>query len=319
MFKSFKIIILIQFLISIFLIYFLKSFFIKKFFNYSAPREFLSMGEHSKKGNISSFGGFVFFTSLIPLFFFSLNEPRGWLIFFASLFSGLIGFIDDFFKKKYKTGLSAKKKFIFQGLFSLLSVIIWKYFDINFTNNLLIGSLSFDLKYFYFLWATLVIISTSHAVNLTDGIDGLASSQVIIILLNLILYISNINIEYSYLSLLSIFLLGPLLVFFKKNRYPAKIFMGDVGSLFLGSYLASLFLIFKIEILLIISGGIFVIETLSVIIQYLSFKIRKKRFFLFAPIHHDLEKRGFSENKIVLIASILSIFFQFLFFLILKN
>ena len=162
--------------------------------------------------------------------------------------------------------------------------------------------------------AALVIISTSHAVNLTDGIDGLAASQMVLILLNLIFFISNKSPFFESLKLPSLYLLIPLLVFLGENLNPANIFMSDVGSLFLGAYLASVFLIFKIEILLIISGGVFVIETLSVIIQLLSFKIRKKRFFLFAPIHHDLEKRGFSENKIVLLFLFISFIFQIIFF-----
>lgn len=294
------------------------NFIVKKFFLNSDPREFLSMGNHQKKTTIPFFGGLIFFGSLLPLFFFSLKNPSSWLIFFSSLFSGLVGFYDDLKKLKKEKGLSVKKKFFLQAIGSFIAVLFWKLNDSSFSSKIFFGNLNFDLGIFYIFWVAFVIISTSHAINLTDGLDGLASSQSILTLLGLFylnkFYLNNFSIYKEIF-----FILIPLSVFLFKNYYPAKIFMGDVGSLFLGGYISAIFLTKKLEFLLIISGGIFVLETISCILQIIWHKIFKKKLFLFAPIHHDFEKRGFSEKEIFYLFGFISVLFQIIFIFLFKN
>ena len=251
---------------------------------------------------------------------------------------GIIGFIDDYLKikKSYAKGLIARYKLIGQIFLGILvSYLILNenspiaYNIIN--NNNIIANISsssisipfiangfLDIKYLYLPLVILIITATSNAVNLTDGLDGLATGLVAIsvLVLGAIAYASG-RLDYSnYLNIIFIPNSGELFIFCLSvigacigflwfNAYPAKVFMGDVGSLSLGAAIGTLAVLLKKEILLIIIGGVFVIESLSVIIQVIYFKITKKkfgkgkRFFKMAPLHHHFELSGWNENHVV--------------------
>jgi phospho-N-acetylmuramoyl-pentapeptide-transferase len=238
------------------------------------------------------------------------------LVLFCTLWLGITGFVDDYLKhiRKCSKGLSPRAKFISQvGLALIAGAVLMAFFpgitrlDIPFLKNV-----SIDLGFFYILLVILVITGSSNAVNLTDGLDGLAIGIVIMVSLgfSLLAYISgNVNFT-NYLFIphipgggeLAVFcsaVLGAGLGFLWFNCYPASIFMGDVGSLSLGGALGLIALMIKKELLLGIVGGVFVIEALSVIIQVASFRLTKKRVFKIAPLHHHFQFLGWPENKII--------------------
>jgi len=242
-----------------------------------------------------------------------------WIIIVTALIFGGIGFVDDYLKIKYKSsdGLSSKQKYLAQSIGAII-IGLWLVNDTHqpIPTDLLIpffkdwtiplGTLGL-LVFSYF-----VIVGSSNAVNLTDGLDGLAIMPVVLIsgALAIFAYISG-NYNFSnYLNMpfmpdtAEIFvicaaLIGAGLGFLWFNTYPAEIFMGDVGSLSLGAILAVIAIIVRQEILLFIMGGVFVAETLSVIIQVGWYKRTQKRIFLMAPLHHHFEKMGMSEPKII--------------------
>lgn len=301
-----------------FLFIFLASFLIlyliisKGFFSNNNSREFLNMGEHQNKKNISSMGGIIFLICpILTLFIFNFNDFSK-LLFITTFFSGIIGLIDDIFKKIYKKGLSVNLKFYSQGFFALIGGIIL-YLKFPYLSYLDLGIIKINMSYFYPFWAAFVIMGTSHAVNLTDGIDGLAGMQSLICCFGItIMHIFNIISFESYFA--TIILLIMLLAFLFFNFYPAKIFMGDVGSLFLGAFFSTIYLYEKKELFLILSGIIFVIETISTILQIFWIKVFKRKLIPFSPLHHTFEILGFSENKIVFIFSLITVIGNFLVF-----
>jgi phospho-N-acetylmuramoyl-pentapeptide-transferase len=238
------------------------------------------------------------------------------LVMASTVWLGITGFTDDYLKhvRKNSKGLSARAKLASQLLLGIIAgAVLMFYFpgitrlDIPFLKNV-----SIDLGVFYILLAVLVITGSSNAVNLTDGLDGLAIGIVIMVSLgfSLLAYISgNVNFA-NYLFIphisgggeLTVFcsaILGAGLGFLWFNCYPAQIFMGDVGSLSLGGALGLIALMIKKELLLGIVGGVFVIEALSVIIQVASFRFMKRRVFKIAPLHHHFQFLGWPENKII--------------------
>ncbi len=250
------------------------------------------------------------------------------IVSFSTLWLGTTGFIDDYLKhiKKCSKGLTATAKFTSQ---IVLGLVIGLILYLNPEHSLklevpLFKNLIFNLGIFYILFVILVITGTSNAVNLTDGLDGLAVGTVIMAALAYsgLSYVSgNIKIS-SYLLIpyikgsgeLTVFcasILGAGLGFLWFNCHPASIFMGDVGSLALGGALGTVALLIKKELLLVIVGGIFVIECLSVILQVASFRLFKKRIFKIAPLHHHFQFLGWSENKVIvrfwIIASLLAL------------
>ena len=273
-----------------------------------------------KKGTPSMGGLLILFS-----FFFSTllwaditNVYIGIILLTALLF-GFLGFLDDMKKIREQNpkGLSSRQKIAIQILFSMIIIyLISSQSNLEFRYSLSIpfitGTVLVGLL-FYYVFTCLVIIGSSNAVNLTDGLDGLAIVPVIITLASfaVISYLSgndifsnNMNINYvssaGEISVLCFSLIGSCLGFLWFNVPPAKIFMGDTGSLSLGSVLGSTAVITKHELLLFIIGGVFVIETISVMIQVISFKLFKKRVFLMAPIHHHFEQKGWSELTIII-------------------
>ena len=273
-----------------------------------------------KKGTPTMGGLLILFAFLISTILWSkLDNILVWIILITSTSFGLIGLYDDWLKVRRKStnGLKGKYKLILQILIALIAVyLINEQFPINYTNTV---SLPFfkdfiiDLGIFYLPFGILVIVGSSNAVNLTDGLDGLAIVPVMIACLSfaLISYlVGNINfsnyLQITYvpgvgeLAVLAGALIGAGLGFLWFNAPPAMVFMGDTGSLSLGAFLGSTALAVRHEIVLIIIGGLFVLETISVIIQVVSFKVTGKRIFKMAPLHHHFEQKGWEEATIVI-------------------
>jgi phospho-N-acetylmuramoyl-pentapeptide-transferase len=281
-----------------------------------------------KKSGTPTFGGVLI---IFGVFFSSLLWADTKNIFvLISLFSllsfSLIGFFDDYIKIKFRNskGISASIKIFFQLVFSLMIFYLIS-ISIDFEKRFLLNlpfykNLIFDIGYFYFPFALIVIIGSSNAVNLTDGLDGLATVPVILVTLTFVLitYLAGNVIFSEYLKIINIKNIsevcivlgataGSCLGFLWFNAPPAKIFMGDTGSLALGSLLGTVSLMTKHEIVLLIAGGLFVLEAMSVIIQVVSFKLFGKRVFKMAPLHHHFEKKGWEESTIVIRFWIISI------------
>jgi phospho-N-acetylmuramoyl-pentapeptide-transferase len=237
---------------------------------------------------------------------------------------GAVGFVDDYrkLKKKNSDGLSPRQKMFWMLLISLAAGLML-YFHPPFQTTLAVPffkGLRPDLGPFYIAFAMLVIVGTSHAVNLTDGLDGLAIGPMIIAAGTYLIfaYLAGNARLAEYLTISSVQGAGELSVlcgamvgaglgFLWFNSYPAQVFMGDVGSLSLGGALGTIAVITKQEIVLIVVGGIFVMEALSVIFQVTSFRLYGKRIFRMAPIHHHFELKGWPEPKIIVRFWIISI------------
>ncbi len=268
------------------------------------------------KKNVPPMGGIIILiSSLLPILLWAQLTPEILLLILITLFFALLGFIDDYLKLKtnHYRGLSAKTKILIQFIVALVGVSILKLYSTEgFTKTSLFKGEIIDFGYLYVPFAAFVIVGSANAVNLTDGLDGLAATQVIssFAFLGLIAYITQADMN---ITLFCIAFIGAILSFLWFNTHPAKIFMGDVGSLSVGAALGLTSVLIKREMLFAIIGIIFVIETLSVIIQISYFKYTKfkygegKRVFLMAPIHHHFEKKGWSENVIVMKFWIISI------------
>jgi len=266
---------------------------------------------HSNKKNTPTMGGiFIFFPFLLFLLIINntFNNAGILLLFFCTFGFAGIGFIDDYLSiaKKNNTGLHSREKFILQSLISILFILfasqnqyinplIHISSDLNINTNILIFPICF-----------LTLVGLSNAVNLTDGLDGLASgcSSIVFYGLGTEIFIKG-QIDLIIYGLISYAMAGLCMGFLKFNKYPARIFMGDTGSLTIGAILGSISILTNSFFTLFIISGIFIIETLSVIIQVIFFKITKnifnkgRRVFLMTPIHHHFELKGIKEEKIV--------------------
>lgn len=275
---------------------------------------------HLKKAGTPTMGGIIFIVSasIVTLGVgFAVDRAHiGEIIavVLAFLGFGVVGFIDDILKIIHRNnlGLRSWQKMILLlivsgGLAIYANETVGTVIDIPFT--------SFDLNLGY-LYIPLVIIyfaGASNAVNLTDGLDGLATS--VTVLVSTFLAIISYKTGNITLAIFCVALAGALLGFLKFNAFPARVFMGDTGSLALGGAVATVALLLKMPILLGIIGGIYVMETLSVILQVGSYKLRKKRIFKMAPIHHHFEHNGWSETKIVSVFSVITVILCFIGFL----
>lgn len=291
--------------------------------NFSSPTRPYVPKTHLLKGNVPVTGGiFVIAIVVLTLLLWgNLYKPTLWIMLFCLTLFGVIGFIDDWSKIHGQSGISALKKFLLQCGAAALVAGVWYWWQ---QPNCEIWFPFFkyihpDIGIFFIVWAMLVIIATNNAVNLTDGLDGLAATSLIanFVTFSLICYITGhaqiaqyLNLPFMHSGELTVIggaFAGGLLGFLWFNTYPAQIFLGDAGSLALGACLALMALMCKQELLLLISGGIFVIETLSVIIQVTSFKLRGKRVFKMAPLHHHFELLGWPEAKVTVRMGIISI------------
>ena len=274
-----------------------------------------------KKSGTPTMGGLIIILGIFLGTFLWADLKNVYIltVIFISISLGLLGFIDDLLKIKLKNsrGLNSKLKLTGQLFIALIAIfILSRYSDHQYLNNLyfpFLKNVVLPMGIFFIPFTILVIVGSSNAVNLTDGLDGLATVPVMLVALSftLISYIVGNSIFAEYLKIpyianvgeLSIFcgaIFGSCLGFLWYNAPPAKIFMGDTGSLSLGGSLAAVAIIVKHEIVLAIIGGLFVLETLSVIIQVVSFKLTGKRVFRMAPIHHHFEKKGWPESTVVI-------------------
>jgi len=273
---------------------------------------------HQAKASTPTMGGIVFIsaTILASLLTIKFSNPYAIGAILTLILFSIIGFQDDYAKIKKNenlAGLKARTKLFLQIVAALIvSVYLCVFADFN--TDLYVPFLKtpiIDMGIFAIvLWVT-VIIATSNAVNLTDGLDGLATvpSLAALTSFSIIIYITGNttistyllmpNIDVGEVAIIAAALMGALTGFLWFNCHPAEVFMGDSGSLTVGAFLGYLAIISKSEILLLLIGSIFVIETLSVILQVGSYKLRKKRVFLMAPIHHHFEMKDWAENKII--------------------
>lgn len=258
-------------------------------------------GHHSKAGT-PTMGGIIIFTAIaIPFLLLTDLDWRAIGVFGAAVACALLGFADDYTKliKKRSLGLRGRTKLIVTLLIAIaLWLVATRLGDLPDTLNLRIVDATIDLGYLYPFFIYLVLAGTTSAVNLTDGLDGLAAGCAAIVLLAYIAI--TFTTEQLGLSLVAGCLVGACVGFLWFNSFPASIFMGDTGSLGLGGAIAAMAVMTKTEVLLIILGGIFVIEALSVMIQVFAFQTFRKRVFLMAPIHHHFELQAWSETKIIL-------------------
>jgi phospho-N-acetylmuramoyl-pentapeptide-transferase len=283
---------------------------------------------HFQKAGTPTMGGMLILIAVFvsTLFWADLTNAHIWIVLVSTAGFGLIGFMDDYLKliKKQSLGLRAKYKLLGQ-LIIAFGIGLYIYFNVDgaFMTTLSIPffkNLYPNLSVFYIPFAMFVIVATSNAVNLTDGLDGLAIGPTIIASFSFagLAYVTGNAVLADYLNIahvrgageLTIFcgtVLGAGLGFLWFNTFPAQVFMGDIGSLSLGGAIGTIALLTKHEILLVVICGLFVIEALSVVIQVISFKLTGKRIFRMAPIHHHFELKGWEEPKIIVRFWIISI------------
>ena len=273
---------------------------------------------HLAKSGTPTMGGLLILFAVVfsTVFWADVTNRYVWLAILATVGFGLVGFADDYrkFMGKRSKGLTASQKIMAQGCVAI-AIGVFFYFLPGYSTQLNVPffkTFTPDLGWFYIPFAVLVIIGSSNAVNLTDGLDGLAVGPVMIASLayTIVVYVVGNRITADYLLIphiegageLAVFtasIFGASLGFLWFNAYPASVFMGDVGSLPLGAALGTVAVISKHELLLLLVGGVFVIEAISVIFQVASYKSRGKRIFLMAPIHHHFEMKGWEEPKVV--------------------
>ncbi len=274
----------------------------------------------TNKADIPSMGGIIIIISIVlsTLLWSDILNKNIWILLFVILSFGGIGFYDDY--KKFilssSDGIKGKTKLFYQIVFSG-AVASYIFFTSSNEMEIMLTAPFFKdfalyLGIFFIPWVIFVITGSSNAVNLTDGLDGLAILPCILIAAAFVVFAyveSNFNIanyllipylpEVSEVAIFASAVVGSGLGFLWYNSYPAEIFMGDVGSLSLGAALASIAVILRLEIVYAIMGGVFVVEALSVIMQVSYYKLYKKRIFLMSPIHHHFEEKGWPEPKII--------------------
>lgn len=298
--------------------------FIKRFKSMLAcrVREYVPESHTSKNNNPTMGGLFILLVVVCnALLWCDLTCAKVWVMLVCLVGFGAIGAWDDWSKINHTRGIKSSKKFLLQCCTSFLVVCGWLWFaggttylSVPFFKHFLP-----DIGLFFIPWAMFVMVALSNAVNLTDGLDGLAIGSLIpnFIIFSIICYFTGHKELSSYLwipyadtsevAVVGALLIGASLGFLWYNTYPAEIFMGDVGSLSLGAGLACMAIMAKQELLLVIAGALFVVEVISVILQVFSVKLRSKRLFLMAPIHHHFELLGWKETKITARFGIISL------------
>ncbi len=321
---------LIGLLIGPFVIEKLREFQIGQYIREDGPQS------HQKKSGTPTMGGVLIAVSiLLPTILWSdLGNPFVWIIIFATTAFGAIGFADDYIKvvKRRNLGLTARAKLVYQAMAAAtvaIALVILQQFRLFSTQMnvpflkswrpdlLWHSAMSFHYAQFliylpFVIWVVVVLTGASNAVNLTDGLDGLAIGCTIIAAgaLAVLTYVSGHVVFADYLELahldrvgeMTIFcgsMVGASIGFLWYNAHPAEVFMGDVGSLALGGAIGAVAIMIRQELLLPFIGGVFIIEALSVMLQVGSYKLRKKRIFKMAPIHHHFEQLGWSESKVI--------------------
>ncbi len=321
----------LSFFTSLVIVLFIGGPFIKFFSNQKIFNPIRDDGPENhivKKIGTPTMGGIIILLGLIisVILWADLSNTNILFCLYIALSFGLLGAFDDYkkIKQSNSSGISSKFKITVQIILALLGVSLFVYFnDYQDLNNLyfpFFKNLIINLGWFFIPFAVFVIIGSSNAVNLTDGLDGLATVPVILVAtcFAFISYVTGNIVFSNYLQIpyiegtgeVAIFcgaIIGACLGFLWFNAPPAKIFMGDTGSLSLGGSLGAVGIITKHEIVLAITGGLFVLEAVSVMVQVISFKLTGKRIFRMAPIHHHFEKKGWPESTVVIRFWIISI------------
>ena len=273
---------------------------------------------HMSKSGTPTMGGLAFIIAIgvatlaVSLLYFFSDESEAaisiLLIFGYSCINAIIGLVDDLtkLKRKENAGLTPMQKLLFQ-LLAAVAFLFVRYMLFGDRTELCFGNFKAELGFLYYPFSVIVLLGTVNCANLTDGLDGLAGSVALTAGCSLF-FISSLGS--NDVAAVSVALVGGMLGFLIFNINPAKIFMGDVGSLFLGGIIASSAYALGSPLLILFVGIVYFIEGLSVILQVLYFKITKKRLFKMAPFHHHLEKCGFSETKICMIAIIVTLLFS---------
>jgi phospho-N-acetylmuramoyl-pentapeptide-transferase len=277
-------------------------------------------GTHLSKAGTPTMGGTLILMAIATgtLLWGDLRSPYVWTVLAVTLGYGTVGFVDDYRKltRRDPKGLSARAKFIWQTAIAAVaaSYLYWLADQPQETALLVpyLKGVALPLGGFYVAFVVLVIVGTGNAVNLTDGLDGLATMPAVLVAgaLGVFAYAAGNAIFARYLGIPYVEGAGEMLVFCAAlagaglgflwfNAYPAQVFMGDVGALALGGALGTVAVVVRQELVLVIMGGIFVLETLSVVIQVTSFKLRGKRVFRMAPLHHHFELKGWPEPKVI--------------------
>ncbi|WP_191561788.1 phospho-N-acetylmuramoyl-pentapeptide-transferase [Metabacillus idriensis] len=259
---------------------------------------------HQKKSGTPTMGGImiilsVIVTTIVMSYKFAEPSVEMYLLLFVMFGYGLLGFLDDFIKvvMKRNLGLTSKQKLIGQIIIAVIFYIVFKQYGFSSEIRIPGTELSFDLGWAYVILIIFMLVGGSNAVNLTDGLDGLLSGTAAIAFGAFSVLAWNQS-QYD-VAVFSVAVAGAVLGFLVFNAHPAKVFMGDTGSLALGGAIVTVAILTKLEILLVLIGGVFVIETLSVIIQVISFKTTGKRVFKMSPLHHHYELTGWSEWRVV--------------------
>jgi phospho-N-acetylmuramoyl-pentapeptide-transferase len=259
---------------------------------------------HQKKTGTPTMGGVMILLSIVIstlVMTGKFSEPtvKTFLLILVTLGFGLLGFLDDFIKVvlKRNLGLTSRQKLMGQIIISVIFYLIYKHNHFSTDVRIPFGNYSIDLGWFFVFFIIFWLVGFSNAVNLTDGLDGLVSGTAAIAFgAYAVLAWNQSQFE---IAIFAVAVVGAVLGFLVFNAHPAKVFMGDTGSLALGGAIATIAILTKLEILLIIIGGVFVIETLSVILQVASFKTTGKRIFRMSPLHHHYELSGWSEWRVV--------------------
>lgn len=272
---------------------------------------------HQKKAGTPTMGGLMIIISVVitALFMVYKFKPAPvnfeiFLVLFVLVGYGLIGFLDDIIKilKKRNLGLTSKQKMIGQIIIAVVVYFILREHGFPTYIGIPGTDFQFDLGIWYAAFLLFMLVGSSNAVNLTDGLDGLLAGTAAVAFgaFGILAWGGNLQFEVAIFSLA---IVGALLGFLVFNAHPAKVFMGDTGSLALGGAIAIIAILTKLELLLIIIGGVFVLETLSVIIQVISFKTTGKRVFKMSPLHHHYELKGWSEWRVVATFWVIGILF----------
>lgn len=265
---------------------------------------------HMKKAGTPTMGGIIFILSSIISIAILVRDPsdEAMVALYAFIAFGVIGALDDGLKiiHKKNLGLKSSQKMV---LLLIVSTVLGYYYATNFTDGttIIVPFLqkSWDLGKWYVPFMVLYYAATTNAVNLTDGLDGLATSITLLVMTFFALL--SFGLGHYTLSIFCGVVAGALLGFLRYNAFPAQVIMGDTGSLALGGAVAAVAMILKLPLLVIIVGGIYAIETLSVILQVASFKLTGKRIFKMSPLHHHFELSGWHETKIVSVFSIITV------------
>ncbi|ASB89724.1 phospho-N-acetylmuramoyl-pentapeptide-transferase [Bacillus sonorensis] len=259
---------------------------------------------HQKKSGTPTMGGVmiilsIIVTTVVMTFKFSEASMNMFLLLFVTVGYGLLGFLDDYIKvvMKRNLGLTSKQKLIGQIVIAVVFYAVYYAQGLPTYIRIPGTDISFDFGWAYLILVIFMLVGGSNAVNLTDGLDGLLSGTAAIAFGAFAILAWNQS-QYD-VAIFSVAVVGAVLGFLVFNAHPAKVFMGDTGSLALGGAIVTIAILTKLEILLVIIGGVFVIETLSVILQVISFKTTGKRIFKMSPLHHHYELVGWSEWRVV--------------------